>query len=100
MDGVLWRGTSPIGVLSKIFQMIKTKGLNFIMVTNNATRSPLQYVTKLAELGVQVESWQILNSAVATASYLKNRFPANNLIFSSSVNLLRRSLTRSSIDSF
>ena len=51
------------------------------MVTNNAGRSIQQYVEKLAWLGVDVEPWQVLSSAVATASYLQNRFPDGGEIF-------------------
>jgi 4-nitrophenyl phosphatase len=81
MDGVLWRGSTPIGDLSEIFSKIRTKGLNFIMVTNNASRSPDQYVKKLAKFGVKVEDWQVINSGIATADYMKKRFPAGGEIF-------------------
>ena len=81
MDGVLWLGSSPIGPLSEIFKTLKAKGFKFIMATNNATRSPHQYVQKLASFGVNVESWQVVNSAVATASYLKKRFPTGGEVF-------------------
>ena len=81
MDGVLWRDATPIGNLPKIFQTIHGKGLRFIMVTNNAGWSIQQYVEKLAGLGVDVKPWQVLSSAVATASYLQNLFPDGGEIF-------------------
>jgi 4-nitrophenyl phosphatase len=81
MDGVLWRGTAPIGDLPAIFSRIRTRGFQFLLATNNATRSPLQYVEKLAAFGVEIESWQVVTSAVATASYLKSRFPFGGEIY-------------------
>ena len=81
MDGVLWRGSSPIGDLQDSFNKIKDLGLGVIMATNNATRNPHQYVVKLASFGVSVEPWQIINSGMATAHYLKNNYPQGGNIF-------------------
>lgn len=81
MDGVLWLDSTPIGNLSEIFDVIKKKGFRFIMATNNASRASHQYVEKLAGFGVQVEPWQVIGSADATANYLKNRFPDGGEIY-------------------
>lgn len=81
MDGVLWRDSTPIGDLSKIFQRITSRGLRVLMLTNNAGRSIQDYVEKLAGFGVVVEPWQVVSSATATANYLQNRFPDGGEIF-------------------
>jgi len=81
MDGVLWRGSTPLGDLPSIFKMIKHFKLGFVMATNNATRSPEQYVNKLANFGVIVEPWQVVNSGLATAHYLKNQHPEGGDVF-------------------
>lgn len=81
MDGVLWRGSSPIGNLQENFHKIKDLGLGVIMATNNATRNPHQYVDKLASFGVSVEPWQIINSGMATIHYLKIKYPQGGNIF-------------------
>jgi 4-nitrophenyl phosphatase len=75
MDGVLWRDETPLGDLPSIFKSIDDLGLRVIMATNNPSRSPVQYVDKLARFGVKIESWQVVTSADATANYLKNQFP-------------------------
>ena len=54
MDGVLWRESAPIGNLPCIFNKINALGLNYILATNNATRTPQQYVHKLAGFGVKI----------------------------------------------
>jgi 4-nitrophenyl phosphatase len=40
MDGVLWRENEPIGDLNAIFRGFYETGLNIILATNNATRTP------------------------------------------------------------
>ena len=52
MDGVLWRGNQPIGDLQSIFAKINSIGWKVIFATNNATRTPQQYVELLASYGV------------------------------------------------
>ncbi len=75
MDGVLWRGNEPIGDLPTIFTEFDRRGWKVALATNNATRSPEQYREKLAELGVRVNTDQIINSAQAAAHLLKQRYP-------------------------
>jgi len=81
MDGVLWRADTPIGDLSNIFENIGAKGIKVTFATNNATRSAQQYQQKLLRFGVRVDVGQIINSAIATAYYLKRKFPAGGQVF-------------------
>lgn len=73
MDGVLWHGSRPMPGLKDFFHAVRRAGLPFILATNNASATPQQYVTKLAGMGVEVESGQILTSGVATAHYLAEK---------------------------
>ena len=81
MDGVLWRGPQPIGDLKSIFYRIKISGWKVAFATNNATRSTGQYVEVLKSFGLEVEPWQVINSATAVASYLKERFPGGGPVY-------------------
>jgi 4-nitrophenyl phosphatase len=65
MDGVLWRGDEPIGNLPRIYARILERGLKVVFATNNGTRTPHQYVERLASFGVKVEPWQVVTSALA-----------------------------------
>ena len=75
MDGVLWRGSEAIGNLPAIFTRFHDRGWRIIMATNNATRTISQYVDRLGAFGVVVEPWQIVNSAIAAAAFLREQFP-------------------------
>jgi 4-nitrophenyl phosphatase len=81
MDGVLWRDTQPIGDLSALFNNIELLGWKTVFVTNNATRSVNQYEGKLASFGIKASQDQIINSGLATALFLKDRFPSGGPVF-------------------
>ena len=81
MDGVLWRENAPIGDLPAIFQRIRERGLRFVFATNNGSRTPRQYLEKLAEFGVEVEPWQVITSALGVAQMLKGKLPAGASVF-------------------
>lgn len=75
MDGVLYRGDQALPGLSDFFGFLRMRSLSFILATNNSTRSPQQYVEKLAGMGVQVSADEILVSGQATARFLARQYP-------------------------
>lgn len=81
MDGVLWRDDQPIGDLSAIFEKINLLGMKYVMATNNSTNTIDQYVDKVRMFGIPIENWQIINSSIATAALLKERFPDGGPVF-------------------
>lgn len=82
MDGVLWRAETPIGDLPAIFAAFEQRNWRVVLATNNATRSPDQYLEKLAGYGVKsLDRWQIVNSAMAAAHYLKKQHPGGGKVY-------------------
>jgi 4-nitrophenyl phosphatase len=81
MDGVLWKDKQPIGDLPAIFSKIRSMGLNFILATNNAVRSVEQHQEKLAQFGVFVEDWQVVNSGMAVAFLLNQQYPGGGPVY-------------------
>ncbi len=81
MDGVLWQGLQPIGDLPTIFNRIQQRGWKVVLATNNATRTPLQYVERLAGFGVEVEPWQVVNSVDVVASYMASQYPSGGTVY-------------------
>lgn len=81
MDGVLWRGDTPMPGLVAFFDTLRAAGIGFILATNNATKTAAMYTERLARFGVAVPPQQILTSAEATASYLAERFDSGALIY-------------------
>lgn len=81
MDGVLWRGDTPMPGLVDFFALLRRLEIGFVLATNNASKTAEQYAEKLSRLGVDVPPWQILTSAEATASYLSQRYAAETGVY-------------------
>ncbi len=81
MDGVLWRGSQPIGDLHQIFRLITNLDLKVTYATNNATRNAQQYVDSLRLFGVEAEPWQVITSATAVTHTLLARFPGGGPVY-------------------
>lgn len=81
MDGVLWHGETPLAGMGELFSTLRRLELPFVLATNNATKTTLQYVKKLARLGVSVSPEQVLTSPGATASYLQARYPEGASVY-------------------
>lgn len=81
MDGVIWKGDAPIGDLPAIFKRIRERGLKFVFATNNGTKTPEEYQNRLAELGVEIETEQMVTSALGIAFMLSQKFPRGTKIF-------------------
>jgi 4-nitrophenyl phosphatase len=74
MDGVLWHGDQPQAGLTNFFQTLRTLHIPFVLATNNASLTGVQYVAKLAGMGVEVDLTEILTSGMATALFLAKRY--------------------------
>ena len=81
MDGVLWRGEKLLGDLPAIFAQIEQLKLSVVLASNNATRSPRQYLEKLRGFGIILDYHQIINAAQSTAHYLRQRHPQGGPVF-------------------
>jgi 4-nitrophenyl phosphatase len=81
MDGVIWRSDTPIGDLAGIFARIEARGLKYVFATNNGTRTPEQYVERLAEFGVKVKPSQVVTSALGVAYMLSHKYPKGTKVF-------------------
>ncbi len=75
MDGVIWRGSQPLGNLPAIFDRINTLRLKVILATNNSTQTIDQFLIKLQGFGVNLQKWQVINSSEASAEILKGKYP-------------------------
>jgi len=70
MDGVLYRGEERLPGARRFLRALEEKGVPYVLLTNNATRTPTQFAEKLARMDIDVPPKRILTSAVATARYL------------------------------
>jgi 4-nitrophenyl phosphatase len=92
MDGVLWRGDEPVPDLQAFFEFLRQRDVGFILATNNSSRTPEQYVEKLARFGVAVDGGSILTSALVAAAYLADRAPKGTRVYAIGKQGLRQAL--------
>ena len=81
MDGVLWHGEKPLHGLADFFATLQQCGIQFVLATNNASKTPAMYVEKLARFGVTVAQDQVFTSAEATGSYVEQAYVAGTAVF-------------------
>jgi len=81
MDGVLYRESDPTPGLIEFFDFLVQRGIRFVLATNNSTRTPEQYVNKMAGMGVQITPADLITSAQATAAYLRGITPPGTPVY-------------------
>ncbi len=81
MDGVLWRGDKPLPGLNAMFDFLAQRQMPFMLATNNASKTPEQYLKKFEGFGVSLKREQILTSSLATAAYLENELEPGSNVF-------------------
>ncbi len=81
MDGVVWKGDTPIGDLPSIFNRIQARGLKFVFATNNSTKTSEEYVARLKGFGVEAEPWQVVTSSQSAAHAIAQKFPPGTKVF-------------------
>jgi HAD superfamily hydrolase (TIGR01457 family) len=73
MDGVIYVGTRPLPGVQQAIDYLASTNRRFLFVTNNASKTPEQFVERLAEMDIHVEPEQVLGSAEATACWLREQ---------------------------
>ena len=81
LDGVLYRGQEAIPGAAGFIAFLRSQNLGFVLATNNSTRTPQQYVDRLAHMGIDVRPGEVLTSAQATAGYLRSVAPPGTRVF-------------------
>ncbi len=75
MDGVIYRGAEPLPGAAEFVRTLQQEEQAYLFLTNNATKTPDQSVTRLALMGIHVEVSSIFTSALATEAYMTEHFP-------------------------
>jgi len=70
MDGVLYHGNKPLPGAADFIAALQAEGTRFLLVTNNSTLTPDEYVAKVGRMGIAVPRENVLTSSIATAEYL------------------------------
>jgi len=92
LDGVLYCGDEAIVGAREFIDLLQREGVPFLLLTNNSTRTPGQYVTKLGKMGIAIEESDVLTSAQATALYMERIAPPGARVYAIGEEGLRAAL--------
>lgn len=81
LDGVIYRGNTPLPDAARFLSFLHGRGITFRLVTNNAALAPEQYAAKLAAMGITITAQEIFTSALATGLYLRQHRGATGSAF-------------------
>jgi len=96
MDGTIYIDNHLIDGTLDFLEYIKQIGGRSIYITNNSSKSVLDYVKKLSSLGIHASPSDFFTSSMATALYLKENYP-NKLVYVMGTVSLVQELTSSGI---
>ena len=71
MDGTVNLGYDPIDGAKEFLFTLKEQGKNFIFLTNNSSKSKLDYVEKMCKLGFPCEEENVFTSGMAAGMFLE-----------------------------
>lgn len=82
-DGVLWNGDAVVDGVIDVLRMLREKNKSVIFVTNNASKSRVDYKGKFDKMGVQATEEEIFGSAYASAVYISTvlRLPPTSKVY-------------------
>lgn len=70
LDGTMYRGSEQIAEASDFIKRLNRKGIPYLFVTNNSSRTPAQVATKLQEFNIPATEQQVFTTSQATANYI------------------------------
>jgi len=92
MDGVLYHGKRPLPAATEFITALQDARTPFLFLTNNATRTPSEYVQRLAEMAIRVDEDAIFTSALATTRYVEQNYPPPRRVIVIGGNGIRQAL--------
>lgn len=75
MDGTIYRGGELFACTLPFLARLRRLGITYAFLTNNTSRSNVDYLEKLHRLGITATADQMYTAADATIAYLGERLP-------------------------
>jgi 4-nitrophenyl phosphatase len=75
IDGTLLRGEQSLPGGADLFDFLRRRAIDFLVVSNNTTKTPARYQKKLAAAGIGIAVENILTAGTATAAWLRQTLP-------------------------
>lgn len=75
LDGTLYLGDGLLPGAARLMQAVRELGRPVVFASNNPTRTPAQYVDKLASLGIRACEREVVNSLEVTVDWVLEECP-------------------------
>jgi 4-nitrophenyl phosphatase len=92
-DGVLYRGAEPLPGARAFIDALNARGTPYLLLTNNATRTPQQLAAKMLPMQIAIDADHIFTAAQATTLWLQARYPAGAAVLAVGEDGLRVALS-------
>jgi len=79
MDGTIFLGDRLLPGVQDWLDYLDENEIAYYFLTNNSSRSRLEYAKKLGRMGLDIPAEKIFTSGEATAIYLKKAYPGDSL---------------------
>ena len=79
MDGTLYLGNRLYDFTIELLDTIKANGGKYLFMTNNSSKSVVDYIKKLHNLGIEATREDFMTSSQATAYYLHKHHEGQTL---------------------
>jgi 4-nitrophenyl phosphatase len=79
MDGTIYLGDQLLPGARDWLDLLDARRVLYYFLTNNSSKSQVEYAEKLSRLGLDIPEERIFTSGEATAIYLKKHFPGASL---------------------
>lgn len=74
LDGVIWRGHTPIVGAVESVRRLRAAGKRIFYATNNSRLTQAQFADRLRAIGLELDDADVMTSSAATAWYLQSQF--------------------------
>lgn len=75
LDGTMYKGTELIQEAAEFVHALQERGIPYLYVTNNSSRTPAQVADKLCKFGIPTKDEQVFTTSLATANYIHEQKP-------------------------
>jgi 4-nitrophenyl phosphatase len=73
LDGTMYKGKEKIDAAGDFIERLNRKGIPYLFVTNNSSRTPEQVAGKLSDFDIPTKKEQIFTTSMATAQFIYER---------------------------
>lgn len=92
MDGTIYEEEKIFDGTLDLLKLIKENGGRYVFITNNSSKSVVDYIEKVKRLGIKADRDNFFTSAQATVLYLKKNYPGKKIYCQGTKSLIQELL--------